>query len=151
MRTRINNKIIIHWILVIIISVSLFLFIEINEQLLGILIGLSITTLIFNQTTHLYLKENQFRILKTNFLFFPSFRRSFDLATLREISIVDYNEDELIDFEGAIIPKILTGSFFYEPKYKLNIITNNKDVIELKVNIEKNDMLKMNRELKNIQ
>jgi len=151
MHTRINNKIILHWILVIVFTGTLFLFLEINKIVFGVIIGLSISTLIFNQTTYLYLKNNQLRIFKMNFLFLPTSRRSFDLNTIKEISIVDNNAFDLfIDFEGAIIPQILTGSFFYESKYKLKILTNKEEEIEFEVNIKENDMLKMNQELKNI-
>ena len=149
MRTGINTKIIVHWILVILVTGTLFFFIEFNKGLFGVLIGFSITTLIFNQTTYLYLRENQFMIIKKNFLFLPTYRKMFDLTTIKEISMEDNNAVDLfIDFEGAIIPKILTGSFFYESKYILSIISDQDEVIEIKVNIPERDMTKMKQELR---
>ena len=148
MKTIPSIKIILHWILVVIVSVLLLYYIE-NKSILCISLCLLIMSLIFNRTVYLILKTDSLLLIKTNFLFIPTFKLSFKIDDIISLSLIDYkyidisNSRKNVEFEAVVIVEVITGTFFYKPNYKLTIdLTQNKR-IELELNSHRKDTLKI--------
>jgi len=148
MKTIPSIKIILHWILVVIVSVLLLYYVE-NKSILCISLCLLIMSLIFNRTVYLILKTDSLLLIKTNFLFIPTFKLSFKIDDIISLSLIDYkyidisNSRKNVEFEAVVIVEVITGTFFYKPNYKLTIdLTQNKR-IELELNSHRKDTLKI--------
>lgn len=132
MQNKLNAKITTHYILVIIISCVFMFFIEISINWLLVIIGSLLSTLIVNQTIFLSLKDDQLIITKNLLLFIPVFKRKINLSEIKELSFYDnvmsdVDFENYVDFEGAIIPKLIIGSYFYKSNYVFFVKYNNKD------------------------
>jgi len=106
-------------------------------------------SLIFNRTVYLILKTDSLLLIKTNFLFIPTFKLSFKIDDIISLSLIDYkyidisNSRKNVEFEAVVIVEVITGTFFYKPNYKLTIdLTQNKR-IELELNSHRKDTLKI--------
>ena len=155
-RTRPNNKIIIHCILVTLVIGILIYYFQINTPFLLFLIGFLLLTLILNRTTYLNLKDGKLIITKTMFLFIPTLQLSIDLNKIDKLTIIDTrnkNDDDVrlyVDFEAGIIVDILTGTYFYKPTFTLFVSLEQNKVTEIEINILKKDMTKFKKELKKL-
>ena len=155
-RTRPNNKIIIHCILVTLVIGILIYYIEINTPFLLFLIGFLLLTLLLNRTTYLNLKDGKLIITKTIFLFIPTLQLSIDLNRIDKLTIIDTrNKDDedvrlYVDFEAGIIVDILTGTYFYKPTFTLFVSLEQNKVTEIEINTQKKDMTKFKKELKKL-
>lgn len=152
MKTKPSIKIILHWILVVIVLVLLLYYAE-NKFILYISVCMLIMSLIFNKTVYLKLKTDSLLVIKTNFLFIPTYKLLIKIDDIINLSLTDYKYVDVndsrkdVEFEGVVIVEIITGTFFYNPNYKLTIdLTQNKR-IELELNSHRKDTLKIMTDL----
>ncbi|MDA3952715.1 MAG: hypothetical protein PF485_03645 [Bacteroidales bacterium] len=154
MRTRPNNKIIFHWILVMLVTGLLVYNIEINTICFLILITLFLLTLILNRTTYINIKGGKLIITKKAFLFISTFQLSIDINKIDELTISDcrdniHEENRLfVDFEAVVIVDILTGTYYYKPTYTLNISSAQNNLTEIEINTQRKDIIKIKQVLK---
>lgn len=153
MKTRPNNKIVMHWIIVTPIIGLLLTFIKINTIGFTILIGLLFLTLVLNRTTYINVKNDFLLITKNHFLFFPTFRFSINLNLIENITIMDAGADipgtdSVSDFDTALLIDLLTGIYFYKPRFKVSILSKQKKLTEIEINTSKSDLLKIKAAIK---
>ncbi len=125
-----------------------------NKFILYTTVSFLIMTFIFNRATYLKLKNDSLLITKTNFLFIPTFKSLINVSDIKNLSLIDYrninanNSRKYAEFEAVVIVKLITGTFFYKPNYKLIVdLTQNKR-IELEINSQRKDILIIIRDLK---
>lgn len=140
-KTRPNNSIIFHWILVIILIVILIINIQINVFGFLIMIGLLLLTLILNRTIILYLENNKLKIVKKNFLFIPTFTKVLDLDSIDNIDLEEYINKAFypsLFFKWELFISFIGGLLFYLPRFKL-LISSNQKVEEIEINTSRKD------------
>ncbi|MFK5856483.1 MAG: hypothetical protein QM503_10160 [Bacteroidota bacterium] len=154
-KTRPNNSIIFHWILVIVLIIILIINIQINVFGFSIIIGLLLLTLIINRTTYICFEKNKLKIIKKNFLFIPTYTKTVELDSIVILELEEYINE--ISFSRATIElelfiSFLGGFFFYLPRFKLSINSNQK-IEEIEINTSRKEIsvleLKLKHELKN--
>ncbi len=142
MHKGLNIKIISHWIIVITAIVFLQI-IEINDKVNVILTSFIISTLLFNQATFISVNKEKITIIKRILFIIPVCWKSFKLSDVKN---VDFHQIENlnIQFEGSTLTGILTGAYFYDSKWKINIDLYYNEVLEC-------DLSLSDREVKNLQ
>lgn len=129
-------------------------FIEVNTFGFSILIGLLLLTLILNRTTFIQIENGALKISKRNFLFFPSYQFTIELDSIKEIRFQDKGvnipgmETISTDIEGALLIDLLTGAYFYRPRFILSIHSKQEKLTEIKVNTSKSEIMKVEGWLK---
>ena len=129
-------------------------FIEVNTFGFSILIGLLLLTLILNRTTFIQIENVALKISKRNFLFFPSYQFTIELDSIKAITFQDKGVNipgmEVIstDFEGALIIDLLTGAYFYRPRFIVSIHSKQDKITEIKLNTAKSEVMKLEGWLK---
>lgn len=127
MKTIPSIKIILHWILVVIVLVLLLYYAE-NKFILYISVCMLIMSLIFNKTVYLKLKTDSLLVIKTNFLFIPTYKLLIKIDDIINLSLTDYKYVDVndsrkdVEFEGVVIVEIITGTFFITPIINLQLI-----------------------------
>ena len=119
MQEGLNIKIIIHW-LGILMTITFLSFIHIDKTVLIIISTFLITTLIYNQVTFIKINSNE----------------------INKILFVADNCSYL-DFEGAIITQLVTGSYFYDSKWKIQIITGQNQILESETSLSDKNVKKI--------
>ncbi|NOQ28429.1 MAG: hypothetical protein GQ564_23950 [Bacteroidales bacterium] len=147
MQKWVNVKLAIHSISVLILSFILIYFIDINTNWLIVIISSLLITLVINQTTFLSLKNEQLVVIKKVLIFIPVFKRRIKLPEINELSFYK-NVMNDVDFEGAIISKIIIGSYFYESNYGFFVKYNNK-AYESDIHLSESKIESLKSELKN--
>ena len=89
-----NQKIIIHWISVLIIIGILISLIDLNLTLSLVLIGFLLLTTGLNKTTYLILSGDLLIIQKKNLLFITTFTEQIDLKAITKMWIKEFPIDE---------------------------------------------------------
>jgi len=148
-KTRPNNSIIFHWVLVIVLIVILIIKIRINVFGFLVMIGLLLLTLIINRTTYLYLEKDKLKIVKKNFLFIPTFSRTIDLDLIETIEIEEYINESFypsLFFEWALFISFIGGLLFYLPRFKLSI-TSNQEIEEIEINTRRKEFISIESKL----
>ena len=155
MKTKLNHKIIFHWVFILSLIGLLIYYIE-NKSILYTIVSFLIMTLIFNRTTYLKLKSDSLLITKTNFLFIPTSKVLFNINDIKSLSLTDYrdidvyNSRKYAEFEAVVIVEIITGIFFYKPNYKLVVYLTQNKRIELEINSRKKDIIKIIMDLQKL-
>ncbi|MFO7829733.1 MAG: hypothetical protein R6V23_14005 [Bacteroidales bacterium] len=148
MKTKPDNKIIIHWILITALLGVLLYYIE-NKSILYLTGSLIILSLIFNRITYLKLKADSILITKNNFLFVPTYKFLINLNDITRLSLIDYRDIEInnsrkySEFEAVVIVEAITGTLFYKPNFILviDLIPNKR--VEFEINADRKSMLKL--------
>ncbi|HKL08520.1 MAG TPA: hypothetical protein VJ896_07085 [Bacteroidales bacterium] len=148
MKTRLNNKILFHWIFIMAVS-GLLLFYTPNMPVIYFIVSFMMMTLIFNRASFLKIKSDNILITKTYFLFIPTFKFLINIKDITRLSLIDYRDIEInnsrkyAEFEAVIIVEALTGTLFYKPEYILVIDLKQNRSFEFEINADRKSMLKM--------
>lgn len=148
MKTRLNNKILFHWIFIMVVS-GLLLFYTPNTPVIYFIVSFMMMTLIFNRGAILKIKSDNILITKTNFLFIPTFKFLINLKDITRLTLIDYRDIEInnsrkyAEFEAVVIVEAITGTLFYKPDYILvvDLIQNRR--VEFEINADRKIMLKI--------
>jgi hypothetical protein len=140
-----NLKIIFHWTIVIIFIGLLISLFELNPNLSLILIGFLLLSIGLNKTTYIKLSDKNLTIIKKNLLFITTFKKQFDLKTIKKIWIKELSIDDSpfrynSDYIGF---KIVIGTAFYNPRFLLKSESNDNEIIEIPINTQKVDIKKL--------
>lgn len=148
MQRNVNTKIVLHWILIILLSLIVIFFIELNSKVVLIFTSLMISTLVINQLTFISINKNQLVIVSKILFIIPVSIKRIDISAIKELSFIDYTANEFeVDFEGAVISKLITGKYFYESKYGVRLLYENKEY-ESNVCISENNLKSIKSALK---
>jgi len=146
LKTRPDNKIIIHWILSISVSIILLLFIP-NKPVMYLFVSLINMSLIFNSSSYLKLNRDSLLITKNNFLFIPTQKTLINLSDITNLSLMDYRPFDInncrkhVEFEAVVIVEAMTGSLFYKPNYILVIDLLQDKRLEFELNSDTKNVL----------
>ena len=147
MKAGLNIKIGIHW-LIVLLSIVFLQFIDINQKAYIILIAFLLSTLVFNQATYLSVRKERLVLIKRILFFIPVFWKSYELSEIKKISFVEtLPEDFKVNFEGTIVSKIITGSYFYDSKWKINIELFCNEILESDLSLLDRDVKRLEKKL----
>ncbi|HLN72122.1 MAG TPA: hypothetical protein VK205_02430 [Prolixibacteraceae bacterium] len=151
----VNVKIIAHWIIVVSIMILLMWNISINVFAFSIFLVFFILTLSLNRTSFIKLTDDRLEIVKKNFLFISTFRKRIEFRELTELNIIDNRidnliEDPIIGGYGDTLIKLLTGTFFYTPRYNLLAVFKSGERLDVWVNTQRFEMKKLIKQLETI-
>ena len=151
----VNVKIMAHWIIVVPIMILLIWNISVNVFAFSILLVFFVLTLSLNRTSFLQLTNDRLVIVKKNFLFISTFRKSIEFSEITELNIMDNGPniiiaDPIIGGYGDTLLKLLTGSIFYTPRHQILAIFKSGQILDVWVNTQKFEMNKLITQLKTI-
>lgn len=149
----VNVKIMVHWIIVVPIITILIWNISVNIFAFSILLVFFILTLSLNRTSFLQLTHDRLVIVKKNFLFIRTFKKSIEFSEITELNIMDNGPNIIIanpiigGYEDTLL-KLLTGSIFYTPRHQILAVFKSGQILDIWVNTQKFEMKKLIKQLK---
>jgi hypothetical protein len=98
------------------------------------------------------LTSNELIIKKNNLLVIPFYQKRINLNDIQKVVFIDHGiivpgESTNFAINGVIVLEILTGVFFYTPRFSLAISIKDKKDFEIHINISKKEVERFKKQL----